>query len=117
MSGHLERRGKRSWRVKFDCETDAATGRRVTRRVTIQGTRKDAEKKLVELLAARDRGTIVAPSKLLLRDYLETWLSASHVSRKTRERYEEVIRNQVLPHLGAVPLQGLKPAHISRWYG
>jgi hypothetical protein len=70
MSGHIERRGEKSWRIKFDAGTDTA-GKRVTRRVTVRGTKRDAERKLTELLAQRNSGQLVAPSKLLLGDYLE----------------------------------------------
>ena len=34
MRGNFERRGKKSWRLKFDIGTDPMTRRRRTRRVT-----------------------------------------------------------------------------------
>ena len=121
MTGHIERRGKRSWRVKFDAGTDPATGKRVTRRLAIKGTKREAERKLTELLAQRDSGALISAHKVLLRDYLEQWVGAdgwcsANVAPKTRERYDEVIRCQVLPHLGNLKLQDLKPAHVGKWH-
>jgi integrase len=119
MSGHIEKRGDRSWRVKFDAGTDPATGKRITRRVTVKGTKKDAERRLTELLGQRDTGSLVAPSKVLLRDYLEQWLAGwciVNLSPGTAERYGFAVKTQVLPHLGHIRLQDLKPAHLSPWY-
>ena len=48
MRGNITRRGKRSWRIKYDVERIA--GARQIRYVTVKGTRKDAE---AELAGAR----------------------------------------------------------------
>jgi len=42
MKGHLQRRGKNSWRLKFDLDRDAA-GIRSTRYVTVTGTKAQAQ--------------------------------------------------------------------------
>ena len=41
MRGSITRRGKRSWRLKYD--VDRIAGARQIRYVTVKGTRKDAE--------------------------------------------------------------------------
>jgi hypothetical protein len=41
--GSITRRGKDSWRIKFDAGADA-TGQRKTRYVTVRGKRQDAQK-------------------------------------------------------------------------
>ena len=38
MKGHLQRRGERSWRLKYDVGSDAV-GDRQTRYVTLRGTK------------------------------------------------------------------------------
>jgi integrase len=71
------------------------------------------------MLAQRDSGQLVTPNKVLLRDYLERWLTdwcTANLSPTSRERYELLVRGQILPFLGNVKLQDLKPAHLSRWY-
>jgi site-specific recombinase XerC len=35
---------------------------------------------------------------------------------KTAERYRGLIEKQIIPHLGALPLQKIRPAHISSWH-
>jgi hypothetical protein len=49
MRGNITKRGKNSWRIKFDLESDA-DGNRQTRYVTVKGTRKDAERELNRLI-------------------------------------------------------------------
>jgi integrase len=51
-AGNITRRGKASWRLKFEAgERDPATGRRQTCFVTVRGTKKDAQRELIRLLA------------------------------------------------------------------
>ena len=63
MRGCITRRGKRSWRLKFDTGTDLLTGRRTTTYVTVRGKRADAQRELTRLLSQADTGTLVEPRK------------------------------------------------------
>jgi len=117
MRGHIARRGKSSWRLKFDLGTDPTTGERQTRFVTVRGKRQDAERELSKLLNAAHDGTLVEPSKITVGDYLSAWLDGAHgLSPKTIERYRELVDRQIVPHLGAIALQKLRPAHIQDWH-
>ena len=49
--GTITRRGRISWRIKYDAGVNAATGERKTRYVTIKGTRQAAQKEYSEMLA------------------------------------------------------------------
>ena len=51
MRGNITRRGKASWRVKFDLDRDSS-GERKVRYATVKGTRKQAEAELARLLDA-----------------------------------------------------------------
>jgi hypothetical protein len=42
--------------------------------------------------------------------------SALNLSPKTAERYRQLIERQIVPHLGALPLQKLKPVHVATWH-
>jgi integrase len=114
--GTIIRRGKASWRLKFDVPSDTP-GQRETKYVTVRGKRADAERELTRLLAQHDAGTFVEPSRIALRDYLRSWLDGrSDISAKTRERYAELIAELIAPHLGKIPLQSLKPQRIAQWH-
>lgn len=39
------------------------------------------------------------------------------LSPKTLERYRQLAEQQIVPHLGMIPLQKLKPGHVQQWHG
>lgn len=63
MRGNITRRGKHSWRIKFDLDREPS-GERQVRYVTVKGTRKDAEAELTRLLNDADRGVLVDPTTI-----------------------------------------------------
>ena len=74
MSGNITRRGKTSWRLKFDVASE--DGVRRTRYVTVKGKRQEAERELTRLLSERNAGTLVDASKTTLAAYLKSWLDS-----------------------------------------
>lgn len=119
MEGSVTRRGKHSWRLKFDVGTDPSTGRRLTRYVTVRGTKKAAQSELARLLAAHDAGTLIEPTKVTVSEYLRSWIDTAEalsISPKTAERYRQLIERQMVPFLGSHQLQKLKAAHLVEWH-
>jgi integrase len=118
-AGNITRRGKTSWRLKYEGgEPDPSTGRRVTRYVTFRGTKKEAQVELARLLDEIRAGTAVEPTTTTLAEYLRGWLNAdASLAPKTLERYRQLVEQQIIPHLGATPLQKLRPAQIDDWHG
>src|SRR5215813_8048560 len=114
--GNITKRGKNSWRIKFDVGTDAS-GKRLTRYVTVKGKRQDAQRELTRLLREADAGTLPEPSNMTVAEYLRGWLDGPNdLAPKTAERYRELAENQIIPHLGNKPMQRLKPAEIEQWH-
>src|SRR5262245_15095488 len=118
MRGNITRRGKSSWRLKFDLGRDPATGKRRYHVQTVHGRRQDAQKELTRLLSAAEIGTLVAPCKMTITEMLRGWLDATtELSPKTKERYRQLAEQQIIPHLGSIALQKLKPAQVQDWHG
>ena len=115
MRGTITRRGKASWRLKFDLDRDQS-GERKTRYVTVKGTRKDAQIELARLLNDANKGVLPDASKITVGAYLSQWLDGKHgITPLTRERYTEVITKGIVPTLGAIELQKLKPVEVKAW--
>ena len=120
-TGHIRQRSHGSFEVRYTLGTDPATGKRRTATVTIQGTRRDAEKELRRLLRSLDTGEHVNPTRMTLAEWLKFWLSAVHdeVSPKSYERYSEIVTHFLIPKLGAMPIAKLAPTDIqiaySKW--
>ena len=118
MKGNIQRRGKASWRLKFEIGPDPLTGQRRTRYKTVRGKRADAERELRAILYRQDKGVAIDPSKITVAEFLDGWLddvAPQRVAPKSLERYRGLARNQIKPHLGSIQLQKLRPADIAGW--
>jgi integrase len=117
VTGSVTRRGAHSWRLKYEAERDPTISARNTRTVTVRGTKKQAQAELTRLIAEVDRGISVDPSKVTVAEYIRTWLNgADHLAGTTRERYRSLAEQQIIPHLGSMVLQKLRPVHIADWH-
>jgi integrase len=119
VKGHIQQRGARTWRLKFDVGRDPSTGKRITRFVTFHGTKREAQSELARLIAAVKSGDFIEASRLTIADYLRAWVKVAEtasISPKTAERYRELIERQIIPFIGATRLQKLKAAHVAEWH-
>jgi integrase len=119
MTGHVRRRGKTSWEIKFDVGQDPLTGKRRIRYSSFKGTKRGAEIEAARLVARAADGALVDPSKLTVGQFFDRWETnwvATNVSPKTRERYAELI-SHVRRVLGGVVLQKVRPAMLQDLYG
>jgi len=118
MRGHIRRRGANSWEIKYDVDRDG--GRRQTIYRSFKGTRREAQAELARLLARVADGGHTNPSRITvgqyLRERLAHWRAIGTISPKTEQGYDELLKNQILPHRGAVPLQKLTARDIERWH-
>ena len=119
MRGHITKRGKNTYSIKISLGKDPDTGKYRQRWVTVNGSKKDAEKRLSELLHQLDTGAYVPPGKTTVADYLTKWLSdyaRASLTPRSYDRYESIIRVHLLPALGNIPLTQLRVSHIQAHY-
>ncbi len=119
MRGHIRKRGKNSWTIVLSMGFDSVTGRRQQRWFTVKGTKKDAERRLSDLIHQVDSGSFIRPSKTTVAEFLEQWLSdycRPNVARKTYYGYSDIIQRRLIPGLGLIPLTELRPETIQRLY-
>jgi integrase len=116
--GHIQQRSPGSFRLRYTLGKDPVTGKRRIATTTIRGTRKDAERELTRLLRALDTEEHVDPTRMTLRQWLETWLGTvqAEISPKAHERYSEIVRCYLLPALGTIRVQKLAPTKIQETY-
>jgi integrase len=118
-AGHIRRRGRSSFELKWSAGTDPLTGKRLTRYHSFRGTKREAQAELIRLMDAAARGTYVDPSKVKLAEFFDRWQrdwAAINVTPKTLERYGELVRIHVRPNLGALLIQKLQPVHLAELY-
>jgi len=79
--------------------------------------KKDAQRKLAELLHQMDQGVPVSTGRLTVQDYLKAWLRDTVPIRnrpRTVESYATIVHRHIIPHLGAVQLAKLQPGDVDR---
>ena len=119
MRGHITQRSKGSWTIVLDQGRDPGTGKRRQKWVSIKGTKKEAEKRLAEILHQVDTGEYVQPTKLTVSEHLRQWLrdyASTNVRPRTLEGYQMVVEQHLVPGLGAILLSQLQPSHIQAYY-
>jgi integrase len=104
------------WQVCVDVDR-GADGVRRRRKLGTFRTRKEAESAEREALAAFERGIDLSPRVVLLAEVMRRYLDdrEHRCGEKTIERYRELERLYIAPHLGGLALSRLRPAHISEW--
>ena len=102
MKGNIQRRGKESWRLKFEIGRDPLTGERRTRYKTVRGKRADAERELRAVLFRQDKGVAIDPSNITVAQFIDEWLDdvlatkGAEDSQQWSERVKEEIKKKLL---------------------
>ncbi|MFC1967418.1 tyrosine-type recombinase/integrase [Chloroflexota bacterium] len=118
MRGHVRKRGN-NWAVVIELPRDAASGRRKQKWIPVKGTKRDAERKLRDVLHTMDKGIYLEPNKVSLGEWLRQWLNdyvSIHTTDRTQESYSSIVERHLVPALGAIRLVELQPQHIQRYY-
>ena len=103
MRGSIRKRYKDSWSIilHLGYQLDPVTGKpkRNQKWYTVQGTKRDAEKKLAELLHQANRHELVEPTKMTLGTWLDEWLETAIKPPNKRLRSYETYRSVMRKHL------------------
>lgn len=119
MRGCIKSRGKNTYSVIINLGKDPTTGKYKQQWVTVKGNKRDAEKRLSELLHSMDTGNYMKPGKATVAEYLGSWLAdyaRPNLSPRGFERYESIVRVHLIPKLGNIPLTQLRSNHLQKHY-
>jgi len=112
-------KGHRGWSWSFTVDVNPPGAPR--RQVTRSGfeTKASAQRSLDELKGAVNRDQYVEPHRTTFESFLRsTWLPSIRRTLRlsTFSSYEDLLRTHVIPALGSIPVQGLEPANLDRFY-
>ena len=116
--GYIRKRGDRSWQLTFDAPR-GPDGRRNQRYETVQGTKRQAEARLTQILESLRRGHYLEPTNLTVGEFLDQFLvdyAEMNCRPRTVQGYRDIIRVHLKPSLGYVPLARLSAQDIQRYY-
>jgi len=117
LRGTLIKRGT-MWSFVVDLGRDNK-GKRKQKWYSGFKTKKEAEKKLAEVIYQIETNTFINPDKLTLGEYLKRWVSdyvELNLAPSTVAGYKVNIEKHIIPSIGNVPIQKLQPAHIQKFY-
>ena len=109
--GSVTKRGD-AWRIAVELERDPATGKRRQWFETFHGNKKEADRRLTELLGLLDQGKLGVSSKQTVSEFLAVWLrdGCADLAPKTVSGYRFIISHYVEPHIGTLAVSKLTPA-------
>ncbi len=121
-NGHIRKRKTKdgnAWQIVIELGEDPKTGKRERIYKSVNGTKDQAKKILNQMLMEFESGLHIEESKLSLKQYLEDWFETYckvNLSPVTCDSYGVNINNHIIPYIGNVPLQSLKPMHVQNLY-
>lgn len=116
MRGHLEARGKDTWRAKVYLGRGPDGAKRYVTR-TVRGSKRHAEDVLAQLIVEAGAGAHDVTDGTL-GDLAARWLESARpgLSPTTVRSYELRLQTAILPRLGTVKLRALRPHAFDQLY-
>lgn len=106
LRGHIEKRGEYSYRLTI---TPGGGKKRI--RESFRGTEEDAEARLAEIITEVNTNRYLAQSKITLAEYVPEWIEGMNgqLRPNTVTFYENTMEYYILPEIGNMRLQEIKP--------
>ena len=105
MRGNITRRGKSSWRIKFDVCYDATTGKRKYHVEMVRGSKADAVTLLSKRLAERGEGQLVERTTITVAAYGLSPQTVRHIHRLLSQILASAVKAQKLRHSPVLTVQ------------
>jgi integrase len=116
MKGHIKERSPGHYAIILDINKDGARKRKWH---SFRGTKREAQAECARLITEMKDGVYVEHDKKSLNEFLDAWerdWMATHVGPKTSQRYSELLRVHVRPHLGHKRLQSIGVGDLNALY-
>jgi integrase len=119
MAGNLRKRGKESWELSVSYGY-GANGKRIRHYKTIKAkSEREAQKELAKFVTEIEKGSYVEPSKLTLAEFADKWIEMhgkQNLAPKTLDLYMGLLNDRIIPALGHLKLEQIKPMHLVEFY-
>jgi len=107
-----------TWEFRIELGSDLK-GKRLRKRFTVRGTKKDAETRRAEMVRLINKGDYIEPSSMPLADYLRIWerdYVNIHLELTTARSYRSSIYTHLIPSIGHVRLNELRKPHLNKYF-
>ena len=105
------------WEGRITTERDPGTGKQIQRSVSGK-TQREVAQKLREISVEIDKRTYLAPTKLTVKDWLDTWVKEylEDIKPSTKYLYTRNVEMYIIPNLGSVKLDALTSPMVQALY-
>ena len=105
------------WEGRITTERDPGTGKQIQRSVSGK-TQKEVAQKLREISVEIDKRTYLSPTKLTVKDWLDTWVKEylEDIKPSTKYLYTRNVEMYIIPNLGSVKLDALTSPMVQALY-
>lgn len=115
--GSIRQRGNAWYTVVEGPRGTDGRRRQIWRRIPDAGgkppDKRARERALAKAMAEADQGTAPGSGRLTVGAWMKQWLEGRHgITAVTRSGYEIQIRRHIIPGLGAIRLEHLRPDHV-----
>lgn len=118
MKGSIVQRGD-SYSIVIDVGRDAF-GKRKQRWFSGFKSKKEAEKALPKLLVKLEDGELIDTNNMTIEKFFSEWLEGKikkdNLSPTTIDGYKNIIFNHIIPTIGKLKLQEVKPYNIQKYF-
>lgn len=112
----LQKRGNNSWRLTVYAGKNAS-GNYIRHNKTVRcKTKKEAEMELAKFQVEVEAGAYISPHKLTLAAFIDEWkekYALKALETKTLSTYLKMLNQRIIPILGHLRLDEIKPLHIA----
>ena len=117
--GNIEKRGEGKYRLTVSGGYDHV-GKRIKHRKTITAkSDKEASKQLALFIAEIEKGNYINPTGYTFKDFVKRWktdYAETNLEAKTLYRYEYYLKDNIIPAIGHLKLEQIKPLHLLDLY-
>jgi integrase len=116
MKGHIRERSPGHWAIILDVPGD---GNRRRKWHSFKGTKREAQAECARLITEMTSGACIERHKQSLNSFLDKWerdWATNNLSAKTAERYFELTRLHIRPHLGGRAIQSIGVQDLNTLY-
>jgi len=124
VRGHIEQRAKGSWLVRVELPRDLKTGKRRQKAETVNGTKRQAEARLAQMLVEVGQGGYNFDAQnLTVAQFLDKWLEAIKPTtrpntfascRQAAKKYSELLGDVLLTKLTGLHIQQAVNSEVAK---
>lgn len=115
MKGSIRERRPKVWNLCVELPPGPG-GKRRQKNFTVYGAKRDAQRRLREILTELDQGKYTPPGKTTVGQFLTEWQERLKVAPSTESMYRSISKNHLLPGLGRIVLSKLTKDDLEQFY-